>query len=174
MPASAQGSNAAEPTAQEPHGTGQDPETVAREDYERLLAQSRKWEERSKANAAAAKRLAELEDASKTNAERLADANKRAEDAEAELARYRRADERREWAGRVAEKTGVPAEVLASVDADSEGELEKTAESLRHYFERSAAPVVPTAGMQPKSPSAGKTPNDWLRESIPNSIKRQI
>ena len=163
-----------DPTAQEPHGTGQEPGTVTREDYERLLAQSRKWEERSKANAAAARRLAELEDASKTDAERLADANKRAEDAEAELARYRRADERREWAGRVSEKTGVPVEVLASVDADSEGELEKTAESLRPYFERSAAPVVPTAGMQPKSPSAGKTPNDWLRESIPNSIKRQI
>lgn len=55
--------------------------------YEGAIAESRKWEERSKANADAAKRLAEIEDASKTeaerSAERLAAAEKRAAEAEA-------------------------------------------------------------------------------------------
>lgn len=175
MPASAQGATVTEPTGQEPHGTEpMEPQTVSREDYEKLLAESRKWEQRAKSNSEAAKRLAELEDASKTDAERLADVTKRAEDAEAELARYRHADERREWAGRVSEKTGVPVEVLSAMDADSEEALEKAAEPLKGYFERSAAPVVPTAGVQPQSPNAGKTPNEWLRESIPESIKRSI
>ena len=52
------------------------------EERDKAVAESRKWEGRSKSNAAAAKRLAELEDASKTDAEKLADAQKRAEEAE--------------------------------------------------------------------------------------------
>ena len=46
---------AAEPTATEPHGTGQEgAETVSKAEYDKLLAQSRKWEQRSKDNAAKA------------------------------------------------------------------------------------------------------------------------
>ena len=41
-------------------------------EYEKVLAQSRKWEQRAKENKDAAAKLTELEDASKTDAERLA------------------------------------------------------------------------------------------------------
>lgn len=52
------------------------------EERDKAVAESRKWEGRSKSNAAAAKRLAELVEASKTDTEKLADAQKRAEETE--------------------------------------------------------------------------------------------
>lgn len=166
----------AEPVENEggaPNGTEPE-EKDWKAEYERLLKHSRTWEDKAKRLKAKADRYDELEEASKTDAEKLADATKRAEDAEAELARYRHAEERREWAGRVSEKTGVPVEVLSAMDADSEEALEKAAEPLKGYFGRVAAPVVPSAGVQPQAPNAGKTPNEWLRESIPESIRRNI
>ena len=50
-----------DPTGTEPHGaepTGG--ETVSKADYDKLLAQSRKWEKQSKANAEKAKAYDEL------------------------------------------------------------------------------------------------------------------
>lgn len=56
-------------------------------------AEARKWEQRAKENTAAAKRLAELEDAQKSEQERLAErlqtAEQAAMQAKAEAARYR-------------------------------------------------------------------------------------
>ena len=158
--------------AEEPNGS--DSGTVSREEYERVLGQARRWERQSKANAEKAKKYDDLAAKSMTDAERAEQAAKRAEEAEVELAKYRRADERREWASAVSKKTGVPAEVLAAMDADSEEALELAAEPIKAYFDRGAAPVVPTAGVQPPTPSAGKTPNEWLRDSIPDAIKRHI
>ena len=106
---------------------------------DKAVAESRKWETRSKSNA---------------------------EKAEAELARYRRADERREWERKAAEKTGVPADVLSSMEAESAEDLMKRAEAIKGYFEAPAAPVVATEGVQPPDPSAGETANDWLRSTI--------
>lgn len=77
-----------------PHGPGSDdPERDWKAEYEKamaerdkLVAQSRKWEERAKANKAKADKADQMEEASKTDAEKLSDAVKRAEKAESKLA----------------------------------------------------------------------------------------
>lgn len=114
---------------QEPHGTEPaDQRTVSREDYDKLLAQSRKWEQRAKENREAASRLAELEDASKTDAEKLADATKRAEDAEARLADYERKAERAGIVAEVAAEKGVDAEWLERMAGDDRASIEANAD----------------------------------------------
>ena len=132
-----------EPTGKEPHGT--EPtggETVSRAEYDKLLAQSRRWEERSKANAAAAKRLAELEDASKTDAERLADATKRAERAEQKLAEYERRAERDAIVAEVAATKGVDAEWLGRMAGDTREEVVANADYIASKL--SGAPIYPS------------------------------
>lgn len=125
------GPTPAEPTGTEPHGTGpaaQD--TVSRADYDKLLAESRKWEARAKENRDAAKRLAELEDASKTDAEKMADAVKRAEEAEAKVADYERRAERAGIVAEVAAEKGVDAEWLGRMSGDTREEVEANADFI--------------------------------------------
>lgn len=131
-----------EPTQTEPHGTEPAPDVVSREDYEKLLAQSRKWEDRAKANSAAAKRLAELEDASKTDAERLADATKRAEEAEAKVADYERKAERASIVREVAADKGVDAEWLSRMSGDTREDIEANADFLAEKV--GGAPIYPS------------------------------
>src|SRR5438270_6909774 len=69
------------------------PEVDYRAEAEKWKALSRQNEAQAKANASAAKRLADLEEAQKTEAQKLADAKVAAEkaavDAQTELARYK-------------------------------------------------------------------------------------
>lgn len=132
-----------EPTGKEPHGT--EPtggETVSRADYDKLLAQSRKWEQRSKDNAAAAKELEALKDASKTDAEKLADATKRAEDAEARLAEYERERDRAAIVAEVAAAKGIDAEWLGRMTGDTREEIEANADYIASKL--SGAPIYPS------------------------------
>lgn len=92
-------------TTDENQGAQQQPEV----DWK---AEARKWEQRAKENREAAKRLAELEEANKTDAEKLADATKRAEEAEKQIEVLRHAEELRTWAAEVSSETHVPASVL--------------------------------------------------------------
>ena len=159
--------------AVEPNGASQEPETVSKADYDKLLAQSRKWERQSKSNAEKAKAYDDLMAKSMTDAERAEAATKRAEDAEAELERYRRADERRGWVEKVGKSTGVPADVLSGMEAQSLEELQKRAESIKGYFHVGAAPVVGSDGVQPGSPEPKKSADEWLRSTIPTRIKNR-
>lgn len=132
-----------EPTQTEPHGTeASEPSKDWKAEYDKLLAQSRKWEERAKSNSAAAKRLAELEDASKTDAERLADATKRAEEAEAKVAEFERAAERASIVREVAAERGVDAEWLSRMAGDTREEIEANAGFLASRL--SGAPIYPS------------------------------
>ena len=117
-------------------------DTVTRAEYEKLLAESRKWEARSKANAEAAKRLAELEDASKTDAEKLADATKRAEEAEAKVADYERRAERAGIVAEVAAEKGVDAEWLSRMSGDTREDIEANADFLASKL--SGHPIYPS------------------------------
>ena len=108
----------------------------------KLLAQSRRWEQRSKDNAAAAKRLAELEDASKTDAEKLADATKRAERAEERLAEYERKAERAAIVAEVAAAKGVDAEWLGRMAGDGREAIEANADYIASKL--SGAPIYPS------------------------------
>lgn len=159
--------NSQQQETQEPHGEAAEPQKDWQAEYEKLLEQSRKWEKRAKENSAKAKKYDEAQAASMTDKER-------ADKAEAELQRYRKADERRKWVASVSKETGVPSDVLDGMEAEDEDELRARAESIAGYFKRGAAPVVPGAGVQPDTPTPGKTPNEWLRDSIPQRIKNSL
>ena len=80
-----------QPPAQEAAATGTEEPKPAKSDETDWKAEARKWEQRAKENTEAAKRLAEIEDANKSEAdktaERLAAAEKRAAEAEARALR---------------------------------------------------------------------------------------
>lgn len=102
--------------------TGDDPKSeIARLRAE--LQKARKWEERAKQNADAAKRLAEIEDSQKSELEKLTEAQKaaeaRAQAAERELAR-----------ARVALRKGLPEALAKRLVGDTEEEMEADAEEL--------------------------------------------
>ena len=151
---------------QEPHGTEPAPQdTVTRAEYEKLLAESRKWEARSKANAEAAKRLAELEDASKTDAEKMADAIKRAEEAEAKVADYERRAERAGIVAEVAAEKGVDAEWLGRMSGDTREDIEANASYIASKL--NGSPIYPsvTDNGQKKAPSKKSAQDqfgDWF------------
>ena len=73
-------------------------------------AEARKWEQRAKDNSTAAARLTEIEEASKTEAQKLAD---RAAAAESRVAEFEAREQIAKWKAEVAEATGVPAALLA-------------------------------------------------------------
>ena len=155
----------AQPTGQaasEPHGAEQaEPERDWRAEYERAVAQSRKWEQRSKDNAAKAKELDELKAATQTDAERLADATKRAEDAEARLAEYEREAERAEIVAEVAADRGVDADWLGRMAGDDRKAIEANADYIASKL--SGAPIYPSVadGGQRKTPSKKSTQDQF-------------
>lgn len=83
-------------------------------------AEARKWESRAKANHDAARQLAELQDAQRTDAEKLADA-------QATIKRFEAAEQRRGWADEVSSDTGVPANLLSG---DTLEAMRSSAEAL--------------------------------------------
>lgn len=83
-------------------------------------AEARKWESRAKANHDAARQLAELQDAQRTDAEKLADAR-------ATIKRFEAAEQRRGWADEVSSDTGVPANLLSG---DTLEAMRSSAEAL--------------------------------------------
>lgn len=156
-----------EPTQTEPHGAGQAADTVSREEYEKLLAQSRKWEERSKANADKAKRYDELAAQSMTDAEKLDAAVKRAEDAESRLAAYEAEAQRAKDAAEVSEETGVPASLLTEADRKA---MEQQAASILAFAQgQPSAPVFKGDGTKPGEPK--RTPQDSFADFF-NSISQ--
>lgn len=103
-------------------------------------ARAREWEKRAKENGDAAKRLADLEEAQKTEQqkaqERAEAAERQAVQAQRELTRYR-----------IAAEVGVPADLLAGDDEDS---IRAHAERLKAFRGQPAAPRPdPTQGARP-------------------------
>ena len=145
--------------------TPAEPERDWKAEYEKVLAQSRKWEQRSKDNAAKAKELDELKAATQTDAEKLADAVKRAESAESKLAELERAAERAAIVAEVAAKSGVDAEWLGRMAGDTAEEIQANADFLASKL--SGAPIYPsvTDNGQKKAPSKKSAQDqfgDWF------------
>lgn len=111
-------------------------------EYERLLRHSRTWEDKAKRLKEKADRLDELEEASKTDAERLADATKRAESAERKLAEYESERERAAIVAEVAAAKGVDAEWLGRMTGDTREEVEANADYIASKL--SGAPIYPS------------------------------
>ena len=106
-------------------------------------AEARKWESRAKENSTAAARLAEIEEAGKTEAQK---ALERAEKAEKALAERESAEALAKVRDEVAKTTGVPAGVLRGA---SKEELEAHAAELKPHFTPSKGPVIPGQGETP-------------------------
>lgn len=133
----------AEPTGQEPHGTDpNEPERDWKAEYEKVLAQSRKWEQRSKDNAAAAKELDEMRKQSMSDAERAESEKARADKAEAKLAEYERERERAAIVAEVAAAKGVDAEWLGRMVGDDRKAIEANADYIATKL--SGAPIYPS------------------------------
>jgi len=103
-------------------------------------AEARKWESRAKENSTAAQRLAEIEEANKTESQKAVE---RAERAEKALAERDAAEELAKARDAVAKATGVPAGVLRGASKD---ELEAHAAELKPHFTPKKGPVIPTQG----------------------------
>ena len=105
--------------------------------YEAEKAHSRKWEKQAKANKQAADELEKAQEAGKTADERIAELTRRLDEKE-------RAEARARLAAKVAEKKGVPAELLAGDDEDA---MEAWADKmLRHFQKKPAAKVEKPGG----------------------------
>lgn len=150
MAEEAQGAQEAREGAQdEPHGL----EGVTREEYDKLLAESRRWEKRAKDNAAKAREYEALQQQSMTDAERAEAATKRAEEAEAKVAEFERRAERASVVGQVAGEAGVDPELLSRMSGDTREEVEANAVWLaKRLIELPKYPSVPDKGQQ-KAPA---------------------
>lgn len=106
---------------------------------------------RAKANEEAAKRLAEIEEANKTEAEKTAE---RLAKLEAENQSYKQREQQATWRAEVAKATGVPADVLRGSTLE---EIQAHAETLKPLLTGQAATKdapVPTVGQTPANPGA--------------------
>lgn len=113
--------------------------------YEQAISESRKWENRSKANAEKAKKYDEMEEAKKTLEERVASieaANKALSDEKARAALVKT----------VAASTGVPESIVSTLSATDEEAMTAQAQAIAENYK--------TPGGAPKAPEAGKFPKD--------------
>lgn len=160
-----QGANTApaEPAATEPHGNEpqQEPEKDWKAEYEKAVQQSRKWEARAKDNAEKAKQLDQVKAATQADAERLADAQKRAEEAEAKVAEFERKAERAAIVAEIAAEKGVDAEWLGRMAGDTREEVEANAAFIASKL--SGAPIYPSVvdNGQKKTPMKKSTQDQF-------------
>lgn len=161
-----------ETTGTEPQGTATttpttqpaNPEAPAQEtDWK---AEARKWEERAKANRSAAEKLAEIEEASKTEAQRMAE---RLAKAEERVAAFERSEQVNGWRDEVAKATGVPANVLKG---STKEEIEEHANTLKSLItppetrKGMLGPYVPTEGTAPAADLAGDPLEAAIRQKL--------
>lgn len=121
-------------TAEEPQGAETDWEAK----YKEAVAQSRKWEERAKANKEKADKWDAYEQEGMSEAEKVA---KRAEAAEAELAQLKADAQRRTDAAEVSKATGVPTSLL--LHCADRADMEAFAEEYAGIEKPPAAPPAP-------------------------------
>ena len=117
------------------------------DERDKAVAESRKWEGRSKSNSEKAKKYDELAAQSMNDAER-ADAEKaRADEAEAKLAQYEADAQFAKDAAEVSEKYGVPASLLTERDRSA---MELQAQAIKAFAtNQPTAHVFPGDGSKP-------------------------
>lgn len=116
-------------TTEEPHGAEVD-----------WKAESRKWEQRAKANKAAADELEQLKASQMSDTEKLV---KRAEDAEALVKQYQAKEQHGADAAEVAADTGVPVSLL--MHCGTREDMEQFAKEYAKETHVSSAPPAPNS-----------------------------
>lgn len=145
-------------------------------------AEAKKWEKRAKSNHAAAQRVPELEKAAARLAEieeaAKSEEQKRAEAAEkqaaevarlqAKVAEYEAREQIAAWKAEVSEETGVPASVLAGSTRE---EIAAHAEVIKPLITQSAAPQKPDYSAIP-APGGGAVPlnSDVLEADLRRAV----
>lgn len=140
---------------------------AAGDDVGAIKAEARKWEAQAKANAAAAARLAEIEEASKSEAEKAAE---RLAAAEAKVKEYETRQQLAEWKSQVSQETGVPAAVLAGTTLE---DLQAHAEALKPLISKEPTPapyIVPTEGSTPGNAPASQLTDSDIAQMTPAEI----
>ena len=132
--------------ATEPQGEEPDYKAL----YEAEKAHSRKWEKQAKANKSAADELAKAREAGKTAEERIADLKKRLDEKD-------KAEKRAKLAAGVAERKGIPVELVVG---DDEEAMEAFADRMLAYFKKKPAASV----KKPGSFDKGEGNDSALRE----------
>lgn len=131
--------------------------------YEEALANSRKWEKRSKENAAKAQQYDALEQASKSVEERITAL-------EAENQRLTAERERRLIVQRVSQASGVPEAIVASLNAADEDEMLAQAQAITTAYKPVGAPNVPEAGTFPREQGAKKTTAQMFADAVNEAL----
>lgn len=153
--------------AQEPSKDWKNEADKAREagdDLATWKAEARKWEAQAKANSAAAERLAELEEASKTEEQKRAD---QLAQLQAKVTEYETRDQIAAWKTEVATATGVPAAALAGATKE---EIEAHAETLKPLI---AQPQ--TTKPQPLIvPAESKTPLALNSTGLEDALRKAV
>lgn len=155
-----------ETPAQAPEGADNPkPETPAKPEPD-WKAEARKWEQRAKENTAAAKRLQEIEDQNKTeaerNAERLSAAEKRAQEAEAKVLKRD-----------VADAKGLTPAQAKYLTGTTQEELEASADQILEDFP--AAKPGPTPQRKPQERlRGGVDPEETPEETDPDKLAAAI
>lgn len=156
----------AEPVENEggaPNGTEPE-EKDWKAEYEKLLKHSRTWEDKAKRLKEKADRYDELEEASKTDVEKLADATKRMEAAEAKLADYERRAERAGIVAEVAAEKGVDAEWLGRMSGDTREEVEANADFISQKLGGQRIYPTVTDNGQQKTPPITKEQIEAIKD----------
>ena len=130
------------------------------DERDKAVAESRKWEGRSKSNSEKAKKYDELAARSMTDAEKVEEATKRAESAEAKLAEYEEQAQFAKDAAEVSEKYGVPASLLTERDRKA---MELQAQAIKAFAtNQPAAQVFSADGTKPGT--APRNPQDEFKD----------
>lgn len=130
--------------------------------YEQAIAESRKWESRSKANAEKAKAYDEMAESKKTLEERvnaIEAANKALEDEK----------KRSQLVKAVAASTGVSEAIVSTLSATDEESLTAQAKAIAEAYKTpGGAPKVPEAGKYPKGEGATDEKRQFVRDLFKN------
>jgi gamma-glutamyl:cysteine ligase YbdK (ATP-grasp superfamily) len=154
----------AEGTPPATEGAPQEPDWKA--EAEKWKAMARKHEGQAKTNAEAARRLADLEDANKSETQKLADkaavAEKRAAEAEVKAARYE-----------VASRLGIHSNHLKYLSGSTAEEIEEAAKAIRDDFPETYAEPDTDSG-KPTRPRerlrSGAVPDEEPDETNPRKL----
>lgn len=131
--------------------------------YEEAVANSRKWEKRSKENAAKAQQFDQLAQASKSVEERVAAL-------EAENQRLTQERERMLMVKQVASASGVPENIVATLRGSDEDELLAQAQAISAAYKLSGAPNAPEAGIFPREQQGTKTTAQMFADIVNESL----
>ena len=120
-----------EQAAVETGEAAQAPEPDYKAKYEQMRAHSREWEKKAKANAQAAEELEQLKASQMSDLERM---QRQYEEEKARADRLQAASDRAQWVAEVSGETGVPADLLSLIAAESREDLAEKAAGLADRY----------------------------------------